>query len=77
MDLHVDLGQLLIVAVTAVMAIMGYLIKKEITSFGRRLDKHDDILFRFSGQIQRLIGYYAGKFDQKSVMNGDDTPSFS
>ncbi len=58
MNLHIDLGQILIIIVGVVVSIIGYFIKKEITTFGTRIDKHDEVLFSLTGQVQRLIGYY-------------------
>ena len=57
-NFNVDLGQILLLIVGVVISIIGWFIKKEITSFGTRIDKHDEVLFSLTGQVQRLIGYY-------------------
>lgn len=55
--LHLDVGQLLI---SSLIAIVGWFIKREITVFGNRLDKHEELLRGVIGSVQRLIGYYNG-----------------
>ena len=57
-SLNIDLGQIIIVVIGALLAVIGWFTKKEIASFGIRLNKHDDVLFTLTGQVQRLIGYY-------------------
>lgn len=54
---HVDLGQLIL---AGMIGIIGYLVKRMIDQFGSRLDKHEDILFTLSGQIQKVIGFSQG-----------------
>lgn len=54
MDLHVDLGQVII---ASLIGGFGWMIKEEITSFKKRLDKHEDALFGLAGSVQRLIGF--------------------
>jgi hypothetical protein len=39
-------------------AIVGWFIRKDITNFGERLDRHDDILLRLVGDVSRLIGFH-------------------
>ena len=51
--LNVDLGQIII---SALIGIIGWFIKRTIDSFGKRLDKHDEILIGLVGDVQRLIG---------------------
>jgi len=55
--LHIDLGQVLL---GGMIGIVGYFVKRMIDSFGSRLDKHENILFELSGQIQKVIGYSTG-----------------
>ena len=54
----------IIQTVTAAMiGIIGYLVKKTIDEFGKRIDKHDEILLSLVGDVQRLIGrseYWTG-----------------
>lgn len=38
------------------MTIISWFIKKEITSFGSRLDKHESIILELVKDVQRLIG---------------------
>jgi hypothetical protein len=54
----IDFGQILLVAIGLLLSIVGWFTKKEITAFGKRIDKHDDALLKLTGQVQRLIGYY-------------------
>lgn len=35
---------------------IAWFIKKEINTFGARLDKHDTIITQLVGDVQRLIG---------------------
>lgn len=53
MNLHVDLGQIII---SALIGIVGWLIKREVTSVGKRLDKHEEVLFEMNGVVTRAIG---------------------
>lgn len=57
MDLHVDLGQVII---GSLIAGVGYLMKMEIANFSKRLDKHEDIIVSLVGDVQRLIGINIG-----------------
>jgi len=44
----IDLGQI----ITAILvSIVGFFMKREINTIGKRLDKHDDILFEFAKSI--------------------------
>lgn len=51
--LNVDLGQILI---GCLIAIVGWFIKKEIVTFGRRLDKHEDTILRMVQQVSVVTG---------------------
>lgn len=51
--LSVDLGQVII---SGCIGIIGYFVKRTIESFGKRLDRHEDILFNMSQDLQRVIG---------------------
>jgi len=44
----IDLGQ---VITAALIGIIGFFMKREINTIGKRLDKHDDILFEFAKSI--------------------------
>jgi len=55
---NIDLGQILLLVVGGLLAVVGWFTKKEITSFGRRLDSHDTAIIQLTGNVQRLIGYY-------------------
>ena len=37
-------------------SIIAWFIKKEITTFGARLDRHETIILSLVGDVQRLIG---------------------
>jgi hypothetical protein len=53
MDLHVDLGQVII---ASLIGTVGYFIKKEISTFGARLDRHETIIFGMAQNISTVIG---------------------
>lgn len=53
MDFHVDLGQLII---ATLIAMVGYLLKLEISHFSKRLDKHETAIMNLVADVQRLIG---------------------
>lgn len=44
------------IALTAVVALIAYLVKRMLEKFETRLDSHDEVLFNLNGTIQRLIG---------------------
>ena len=48
-----DLGQVII---ATLIAAVGYLLKFEIASFAKRLDKHEEVIVGLVGDVQRLIG---------------------
>lgn len=51
---HIDLGQI----ITGILiGIVGFFVKKTIDNFERRIDKHEDILFRMNGDLQAIIGH--------------------
>lgn len=60
MDLHIDLGQTVIAFLLLILGIVGFLIKMQIGTFGKRLDKHDEMLIALVGDVQRLIGISLG-----------------
>lgn len=53
MNLHVDLGQIII---ASLIGIVGYLIKREVTNVGNRLDRHEKVIFEMNGAVTRAIG---------------------
>lgn len=53
MNLHVDLGQLFIIVC---MSVIGFFLKKEIATFGKRLDRHELVLFDMNGSLTKAIG---------------------
>lgn len=57
MDLHVDLGQIIIAALVGSSA---WLIRLQVSHFGKRLDRHDDLLTGLVADVQRLIGINIG-----------------
>ena len=56
MNVHIDLGQVILIGVSLVIAIIGFFIKKEITSFGTRLDEHQRILFQMAQTLATAVG---------------------
>ena len=53
LTLHVDLGQIII---GALIALVGFLLKREVNSIGSRLDKHEQVLFAVNGDLSKAIG---------------------
>ncbi len=53
MSPNVDLGQVII---AGMLAVIGYFIKRELASIGSRLDKHDTLILKMFGDINRLLG---------------------
>jgi hypothetical protein len=51
---NVDLGQLFI---GSLITVVGWLVKREITDVGKRLDKHEAIIADLVGRMQNVIGY--------------------
>jgi hypothetical protein len=51
---NVDLGQ---VVIGGLIAIVGWLVKREITDVGVRLDRHENIISDLVGKMQNVIGY--------------------
>lgn len=50
---NIDLGQIIL---TCIIAIIGWFIKREITTLANRLDKHDNILFKMVADIHEVKG---------------------
>lgn len=55
---QIDLGQIILIFIGLLISVVAWFTKRDIIQFGRRLDKHDDVLFQLAGSVQRLIGYY-------------------
>lgn len=51
--LSVDLGQLII---GSLVAIVGWFIKKEIATFGGRLDRHEDTILKLAQNVSTVTG---------------------
>lgn len=49
----IDLGQLI---VATLLTIIGYFVKKELSTLTRRLDQHEQRIFNLVGDVQKLIG---------------------
>ena len=65
---QIDIGQIIISFLLLLLAMVAWFIKREIDSFGRRLDNHDNILLKLVGDVQRLIGqseHWTGKERRK------------
>lgn len=61
MNLHVDLGQIII---SVLITVIGWLIKNEVSSFRTQLTRHEEIILGLVGDVQRLIGqsqYWNGR----------------
>lgn len=54
---HIDLGQILI---ASLIGIIGFFVKKTIDDISAKLQRHEDILFRLTGEMQRIIGFKDG-----------------
>lgn len=55
---NIDLGQILI---TCSIGIVGYLIKHILDHIMHTLDRHEDIIFKLSGKVEKLFGILSGK----------------
>jgi len=53
-----DLGQIIISIFLLLITIVGWFIKRDISEFGKRLDRHDIILFELTATMNRLLGFY-------------------
>lgn len=58
MNLNVDLGQII---VTAAIAIVGYLISLQISTFRSQLIYHEKLIIGLVSDVQRLIGINIGR----------------
>lgn len=75
---NIDLGQLI---VAGMIAVIGYFLKKELTTITARLNKHDQMIIRMFGDINLLLGrgdrsyrdpdIYHGKLKQAKVEDED------
>lgn len=52
--------------ISALITIVGFFVKKEINNFAKRIDRHDEMLFKLAGDVQRLIGYYYAGSDRRT-----------
>lgn len=78
-DLNVDLNaiKILLGVIATLIAIVGWFIKKEISSFANRIDKHDERFTELAGIVQRLIGYYEATKNHSIDMRSEDKPPSS
>lgn len=53
---HIDLGQIIIGVLVGVVGIVGWFIKKEIVTFGQRLDKNETAIFNMAQQVSTAVG---------------------
>lgn len=49
---HIDLGQIILAALFLQASVIVWFIKKEINTFGKRLDRHEEILFKLAQKVQ-------------------------
>lgn len=54
--LHIDLGQVILSAIAAVMGIIVWFMKRTVEGFGERIDRHDRILFNLNGNVRQIMG---------------------
>lgn len=59
---NVDLGQLIIVGM---MAIIGWFVQRTISEFSKRISSHEELLFDMNGDIHQIKGRL-GIVDQKN-----------
>lgn len=52
-----DVTSIITTILVGLLCIIGWFIKKDIGEFGRRLDKHDDILLKLVSDVSRLLGF--------------------
>lgn len=57
LNLHVDLGQIII---TGAIAVVGYLINFTLVGFKNQITRHEQIITTLVGDVQRLVGIYEG-----------------
>lgn len=57
---NVDLGQVIIATFIGTTA---FLVKRQIDTLDKRLDKHDEMFFKLVSDVQRLIGMYDRRGD--------------
>ena len=50
---HIDLGQLIL---AALITIVGWFVKREITGFTKRLDKHEEVIISMTSTLAKLAG---------------------
>lgn len=51
-----DITSIISTILVGLLCIIGWFIRKDITYFGARLDKHDDILLKLVRDVSRLVG---------------------
>jgi len=56
MDLHIDLGQVLIVIMTSAVAIIGWLVRREISAFTAKLQLHEARILSITDTLSRVVG---------------------
>ena len=61
---NIDLGQLI---TAGAIGIIGYLIKRELTSMSSRLDSHDSLILKLVHDVGTLIGNRR----KRSINSGD------
>lgn len=61
MNYTIDLGQVIISILLTSVAVIGYLIKEEVSNFKKQIDRHESLIIGLLGDVQRLIGFQEGK----------------
>lgn len=52
---HIDLGQIIL---SSMIGIVGWFIKRELSSINGRLDNHDSKFYELVGQVNMLLGAF-------------------
>ena len=50
---NIDLGQLI---VAGMIGVIGFFVKRELSTITRRLDRHDRVIMNMFGGLNRLLG---------------------
>lgn len=67
--LNVDLGQLII---GGLIAIVGYLMKRQLETFAKRLDKNEMVIFQMASDLQYLMGFTDGAKSPQNRRKSDN-----
>jgi hypothetical protein len=68
-ELKFDFGQIIL---GSLIAIIGYLIKRQINEFSDRLDKHDEMIRGLFGDVQYIVGVIGHKKRERHEYDAND-----